>query len=458
GCSATLRSLPDDRDPPDQAEPRHPFSSRQTRIPPSLVESFVSADPLDRDPSTVRRKRYAIRLMLSPERKLSNRRAARGHGKDIWPAAQKRVLEDQGPQFLDAYGPECDKSLKPLIDAAGPPRTLNAIQVMRSNLGITETIDARKRRLRKAAANIDYAKRRQIPSTMTWEDLSVIARSIFIASILGDGGVYYANGVHYYAETHKLAHRAYLLWKRELVPDVFHGNFREDIPQHKDPQCVWETGVSEIFTMLRGHFYLDVKRGDKTVISEWIIHQIDLFVLLIWLFDDGRNARKKNGRHPNLEIAVPIWNRQHLESVCETVNRKYNIHLYIRPGAFSNIVVPAKDRDYLLPIWRQYATEYHLPECMLYKIPAHNPPAHMGRLRWEEKFGKDFRGLETIVLRPERVALAETAREMWESGTSLNRIGEFLKAKNHRLTPRYLFGVWERLSLPITRSARSPTT
>jgi hypothetical protein len=352
---------------------------------------------------------------------------------------------------LAAYGRACDQHLKPLMDAAGVPRTLSAIQQMRSKLGITETKDVRNRRLRKAAKLIDHAKLRQIPSTLAWEDLSPIERAVFLGSLLGDGGTYEANGIHYYSETHKLSHKEYLIWKRSLLPMEFSGNLREEGPQKKDPRCIWETGVSQIFTMLRGHFYLDTKRGFKTIISDWVIEQIDLFVLLIWLLDDGRNYSRSNG-FPNLEIAVPRWNRQHVERVCDVLNEKYCFHLRVwprqpRPDAVNNIVIPARDRDCLLPVWWKFSDDYGLPECMRYKIPRYNPPINgRKRLHWEEDFGTDVNGLRAVVLHIERVALARTAFAMRQNGTSLGTIGDFLAARGHPITPRYLNGVWERLS------------
>ena len=406
---------------------------------------------LNRGSSAVRRKRYALGLLLPAERNLANRRAARARGKDIWPIAQKRILEDHGPHFLDTYGPECDKNLKRLVDAVGPARTLQAIQLMRSALGIVETIDARKRRLRRAAALIDYGKRRQISPEMTWKDLSSIQQRLWIASTLGDGAELEANGTHYYSETHKLAHKEYLRWKIDMMPPEFRGNWREDRPEEKDPKCVWETGVSKIFTMLREHFYLDSKRGFNTIISHWVIEQINLFVLLIWLLDDGTNQSKDNG-FPNLSISVPAWDREHLQQVCKVINAKYRLNLRVIPrtpklGVVNNIVIPAADRDYLIPIWHEYARQYELPECMNYKFPAYIVPTNKGRrLNWELTFGKDVNGLRTIVLNTERVALAGTALTMHRNGTSLKAIGEFLAAKGHPITPRYLRGVWERLS------------
>jgi hypothetical protein len=59
----------------------------------------------------------------------------------------------------------------------------------------------------------------------------------------------------------------------------------------------------------------------------------------------------------------------------------------------------------------------------------------------------DGDGLRTIVLHTKRVALASTAFAMHQNGTSLKMIGEFLATKGHAITPRYLRGVWDRLSL-----------
>jgi hypothetical protein len=413
------------------------------------------AAALGRDPSAVRRKRYALGLMVSAECKRAIKRAAIERRKDTWPAAQKKVLEDYGRHLLDSRGGECDQILKPLVDAAGPARSLQAIQLMRSNLGITETKDARKRRLRQAAKLIDHAKLRQIPSTLTWEDLSPIARAVFIGSLLGDGGVYEANGTHYYSETHKLSHKEYLVWKVNLLPREFRGSFREHDPGRKDARCVWETGVSQIFTLLRKQFYTRSKGGFKTMISDWVIEQIDFVVLLIWLLDDGRNYSRGNGL-PNLEITVPRWNRQHVERVCEALNVKCGLHLYIRPrecrpDVVNNIIIPAKDRDRIMPEWWKFCEDYKLPECMSYKTPKYNPPINaQRRLRWEETFGTDVQGLRAVVPHPVRVTLARNAFVMRQCGTSLKAIGDFLASKGHPITPRYLIAVWERLRVSAT--------
>jgi hypothetical protein len=406
---------------------------------------------LGRCASAVRRKRYALGLKLSPERRLAIRQAAAGRQKNIWPPAQKRVLEEHGREFLNVYGSECDRNLKPLVDATGPSRTLNAIQLMRSNLGIIETKENLISRMKKAHQLINFKKRQQIPSTLAWEDLSPIARAVLLGSLLGDGGVYEANGTHYYSETHKSTHREYLIWKTGLLPQVFHGRLRERNPQLKDARCIRETGVSHIFTFLREQFYIDAKRGFKTIVSEWVINRIDLVALLIWFLDDGRNNRRSNG-FPNLEIAVPRWTPEHLAIVCEVLNTKYDLHLYTRQrtsrSGMIDLIIPAKDRDSLLPKWWDFSDAYNLPECMRYKIPRYNPAKNGSRrLHWEETFGTDVHGLRTVVLHCERVVLAKTAFAMRQIGTPLETIGAFLAAKGHPITPRYLHGVWERLSM-----------
>src|SRR5689334_3999052 len=109
---------------------------------------------LRRDASAVRRKRYALGLKLSPARNAAVRRAVINNRVDVWTAAQLKLLEDHGRRFLDSCGRESDAVLKQIVDRAGPPRSLRAIQLMRSKLGITETKEANLRRLRNAAKNI----------------------------------------------------------------------------------------------------------------------------------------------------------------------------------------------------------------------------------------------------------------------------------------------------------------
>jgi hypothetical protein len=217
------------------------------------------------------------------------------------------------------------------------------------------------------------------------------------------------------------------------------------------PRCTWETGVSQIFTKLRNQFYLDNRKGYKSTVSDWIIQQIDMFDLLIWLLDDGRN-NVKNG-YPNLEICAERWewDRESLYRLCTSLNDRYGLHLYIsprepRPNRVNNIVIPSKDRDYLLPIWWEFAEKYRLPQCMQYKIPRYNPAARGSRrLNWEEKFGTDGDGLKCIVRDLKRVEFANIAHAMWKGGAPLTKVGEYLKDNGLKITPRYLLGVWKRL-------------
>ena len=114
----------------------------------------------------------------------------------------------------------------------------------------------------------------------------------------------------------------------------------------------------------------------------------------------------------------------------------------------NNIIIPAKDRDGLLPQWWKVSDDYSLPECMRYKLPRYNPPMNgRRRLHWEEEFGTDVKGLRTVVFHIERVALARTAFAMRLNGILLKTIGDFLATRGHPITPRYLRGVWQRLSI-----------
>jgi hypothetical protein len=320
-----------------------------------------------------------------------------------------------------------------------------------------ETAESRKQRLRKAAARIDYGKRRQIPPSLTWDDLDAMTQRIFRASVLGDGSIVKpsAGRHHYYTETKKLDHREYLLWKQGLVRPEFRTLLYERTSDVTHPRCTWETGVSQVFTKLRGQFYRDDRIGYKSIISDWTIKQLDLFDLLIWLLDDGRN-NMRNG-YPNLEICVERWewDRDSLYRLCGLLNLKYGLHLYVRPrqphiNRINNVVIPSKDRDYLLPIWWEFADEHKLPECMRYKIPKYNPPQKGSRrLNWEENFGTDSAGLKCIVVDMERAELAKVTHTMWRNGFSLSQVGQYIKDNGQKITPRYLLGVWMRLGLAV---------
>jgi hypothetical protein len=404
------------------------------------------------DPSRVKRKRYALRLFRSEETKRVSRKAARQKQPDVWNEAQLNLLETHVQSFAAELGSHgAFERLKPLLDAVGPARSLYSIQqVCNRRYGKIESEEQRQQRL--AARRLEAAQAkltlRQIPYTLGWDDLAPIVRTVILFSVLGDASLPKAGAGahHYYTETHALYHRDYLLWKRSMLPECFRGNFYEDPVDKKDPRCVWETGVSQIFSTLRPHLYPQINKGFKSIISEWVIEQIKalgdlaLLGLLIWHLDDGRNA-SRNG-YPNLEICIERWEFRldDVRRVCDFFNATFGLTLRVRPGRKSNtLVIPAETRNRLVPIWRKDREQYGIPACMDYKYPEFTLPINGPgrRLTWEQKH-------------PEiRHRLAITAHEMRLAGASFREIGQFLESEGHPLltTNRYLPNVWGRLGI-----------
>jgi hypothetical protein len=230
--------------------------------------------------SRVRRKRYALRLLKTEDQKREIRKKARNKQADVWDC-QLIVLHSHAASLLAEFGSkEAYKRLKLVIDDIGPQRSISAIQSKCNALGYGESGEHRRQRLESIRTAAAYGKLRcrQIPHTWNWYDLSSLTQTIILFSVLGDASLPKptSGSHHYYTETKKLAHKPYLLWKRELLPKKFRGNFYEDDPLKKRyPRCTWETGVSQIFTTLRTHLYPKTEGGFKSIISHWVIEQMD---------------------------------------------------------------------------------------------------------------------------------------------------------------------------------------
>lgn len=114
------------------------------------------AAALQRDTMAIKRKRYQLGLRRSAENRDQIARAARAAHSDVWTSEQVAILYEHGANMLVS-------EMKPLIDVAGPERTVAAIQLKRNALGITESSELRYRRL--AAANEAASAKRRASET-----------------------------------------------------------------------------------------------------------------------------------------------------------------------------------------------------------------------------------------------------------------------------------------------------
>jgi hypothetical protein len=109
---------------------------------------------LGRDKNNVKRKRLYLGLLRSVDDEKKIRRAARSKQADAWTPEQEKIIQQHGSD-------NTSRELKILIDEAGPPRSMEAIQQKRKSFGIIESQQTKRRRLQLAATNIDYEARNE---------------------------------------------------------------------------------------------------------------------------------------------------------------------------------------------------------------------------------------------------------------------------------------------------------
>ena len=120
----------------------------------------------------------------------------------------------------------------------------------------------------------------------------------------------------------------------------------------------------------------------KTNLPFGLIEKMDLLGLMIWYMDDGYAGTTKsgfvNGHHksPMPHITAKGYKYEELCQVAEILNKNHDLHLYVRQtkhrdGWNKKVMIPKKDWMILFPLWTNYAKEYNLPECMLYKFNLH---------------------------------------------------------------------------------------
>lgn len=123
-----------------------------------------------------------------------------------------------------------------------------------------------------------------------------------------------------------------------------------------------------IFTYLRESVYVENK---KNIVTDYIINNLDLFGFLIWYLDDGCPQKQRHKCFPR--ISCKGYSEESLKKFCSSFNDKYNLSLKIqkskhRDGENKTISIPAKDRDFLFPIWNNFFEKYKIPKYMKYKI------------------------------------------------------------------------------------------
>lgn len=237
-----------------------------------------------------------------------------------------------------------------------------AIGAKKNRLGITSSDGLVSKR-----ASINRNKRADsatciIDNSLTLNDFNNAVRQCLIGSILGDGCVtkptkrnynnYHFSEVHYEKQVEYCKWKAYFL--KDFYPRVYPSS----------EKCEIVTPSHPIFTEIRSEVY---ENGNKHRLPLNLFGELDEFGLLIWYLDDGG----KYGRAQS--IASKLFNVDDLKSLIAHINKNLGIGLYVKDyahngGIMSKIVISAKDRDFLFPIWNKLFDRYKIPESMRYKV------------------------------------------------------------------------------------------
>ena len=322
---------------------------RLRQMVPTQSEEEIAVR-LGRTPGAVAAMKCRLGLELNAKSKSDRMRKVRAKAGDNWTAAQEAIIQQRGRDTLA-------KELVPLINQVGPARTAAAIRGRRKASGITISGELRSQIGKLAQSRVDHDSRLTVPIDIKWQDLTNITRQVFLGGILGDGGLYRKKGYgryYYYAETHGITQADYLAWKRALVGEGFRGLLCRVIDWRKDRAVEkpnWTTPSHPIFNELRPQFYAE-GCGDKSIIPNVVMEELDEFGLMIWYLDDGSAA--VSGGRPYPCISAPGWERECLDKFCEKINSRLGLRLYVwprqpRPHTENRIIL---DRDRLMLNWR----------------------------------------------------------------------------------------------------------
>jgi len=251
-----------------------------------------------------------------------------------------------------------------------PRHTSVAISSKRRSLGIYMSREQRSVvRLRSQC----HMPKRLIDQDLTLNCLPDSVFQVLVGSILGDGCVYAARGGEcHFQERHGDKQVEYLCWKQEMLK-IFHAKDAEKVKPHgKWRSCILRTGVHPIFTQIRRDWYNTRLAGveKKAQIPKYADQRLSLLGLLVWYLDDGTCG----SNYIHLRIAGGTWPSADLERVVSALNTRFGLHMRVLhsddPRDMNHTVsIDAQDRNFLLPVWRKLASQLHLPEQIMYKLP-----------------------------------------------------------------------------------------
>ncbi|MGO9340083.1 MAG: hypothetical protein ACLPY1_21490 [Terracidiphilus sp.] len=347
----------------------------------------------------------------------------------------------------------------------------------------------RKRIGQKAQERFDHDTRLRLPAETSIDDLSYTLKKIIRGSLLGDGGVYrrkekeitdkngrvyqHRSRYHFFQETHGLAQALYVDWIFSFFPKELVGRNRPRLSEHFYPDSEkmhkkygfrtrshpMFTRVSDIYDM-----HSNGDNGDpgkrhnsgmvnpkslhyKCRIPDWLIDTFDEIDLFFWYLGDG-SANVSGGRpYPN--ISAPRWRGDDLGRFCKLVNARHGWHLGVyewinrqpengKKQIEVAIKIPPEDVEKLWPIWRKFAADYKLTDCMWYKLPRYDQATFGGKTgrgkRWEDMVVEGVNGAKTIVPDQLKLKLVAEITEMKQFGATRAEMSAYLSSKGHYLS------------------------
>ncbi len=278
----------------------------------------------------------------------------------------KKWSPEEDAIIIDLASETYCKELKEIL----PGRSVESIQNRCKRLKIRKTdefVSAHGKRFIGQADRI-LPRRYKLDQGFTIEDLDNITYQVLIGGMLGDGGVSLNCNVYTYSETHCVAQKNYLIWKKKLLSKFQPQNIH---CEYTAPAL--STPSHPIFKKIREEMYLEgdeFEDGRKAYMPLNYIQRLDELGLFIWYLDDGNNGAEPTICSAGLTL-------ENLKDAIDIINKKFNLSLYVRSKNYKgkdwylpvkNIVINKENREKLWPIWINLAKNLDLPECMRYKL------------------------------------------------------------------------------------------
>lgn len=163
---------------------------------------------------------------------------------------------------------------------------------------------------------------------------------------------------------HRADHREYLVWKTQLLPQLFQGKPVFVKRTHPETHRIYsyirqQSNASPYLGKIRKLFYIDGKKKIPESLSKWLKCDIGFAV---WFYDDGCYYI----RDRSLYLYLGTVSRDEAEIAKETIQKKFDLRSTIadKGGKGFALYFPASEREKV----REILSKYPIP-IMSYKIP-----------------------------------------------------------------------------------------